>query len=233
MPTLNLTINQQRYGSTTILQNIHQSYPCGQIHGVLGENGAGKTTLFHCMARLIPFEGEPMIPDNMSYGYLPAELYMYPMITGNEFLKFYITAKGHRFSVEEKEQLNQFFELPLDTYAERYSTGMLKKLYLLGLLLQHNDLLILDEPFNGLDFKSAAFITALIQDFRDSGHTIFMASHDMEHLFTYSDTLSVIKEKSLLFYPDPNAFSSIRQSIQEEALSKVKLLKVEKKRMAD
>lgn len=45
----------------------------------------------------------------------------------NEFLKFYITAKGHRFSVEEKERLNQFFELPLDVYAETYSTGMLKK----------------------------------------------------------------------------------------------------------
>lgn len=227
MPILNLNINQQRYGSKTILQNIHQSYPYGQIHGVLGENGAGKTTLFHCMARLIPFEGEPMIPAPISFGYLPAELYMYPLITGNEFLKFYITAKGHRFSVQEKERLNQFFELPLDVYAETYSTGMLKKLYLLGLLLQHNDLLILDEPFNGLDFKSSAFITALIQDFRDNGHTAFIASHDMEHLFTYSDTLSVIKEKSLLFYPDKNDFSTVRQSIQEEALLKVKALKLD------
>ena len=79
---------------------------------------------------------------------------------------------------------------------------MLKKLYLLGILLQHNDLLILDEPFNGLDFKSSTFITALLLSLKEQGHTIFVASHNVEHLFSYSDTLSLLKDKKIEFYPN-------------------------------
>lgn len=225
MPNLHLQIEQQKYNNNIVLENIHQTYSLGMIHGVLGENGAGKTTLFHCMANLIPFNGKQMIPDSYTFGYLPAELYMYPMITGEEFLNFYVTAKKVPLNKEEKIRLNQLFNLPLDRYATTYSTGMLKKLYLLGILLQHNDLLILDEPFNGLDFKSSTFITALLLSLKEQGHTIFVASHNVEHLFSYSDTLSLLKDKKIEFYPNKEDFKQIEYAIKEEAMSKVDKIK--------
>lgn len=223
MKNLRLCVKQQKYGNNVVLQNIDQLYAGNKIHGVLGKNGSGKTTLFHCMAGLTPYEGKHMIPDEIHFGYLPAELYMYSMITGDEFLRFYVEAKGRRYNKEEKDRLNNFFELPLDSYAEYYSTGMLKKLYLLGLLLQHNELLLLDEPFNGLDFESCAFITALLQNLREEGKTIFVASHDLDHLFSYADTISVIKEKELILYPDPEQFGDIKASIKQEAQRRVQL----------
>ena len=222
---LHLKIEQQQYNDKIVLEQIHQSYPLGAIHGVLGENGAGKTTLFHCMANLIPFKGEQMIPANYTFGYLPAELYVFPLITGDEFLKFYVTAKKIAFDEEKKNQLNQFFDLPLNRYASTYSTGMLKKLYLLGILLQQNDILLLDEPFNGLDFKSSAFITALIISLKEQGHTLFIASHDIEHLFSYSDTISLIKDKGIAFYPSKKDFRQVESLIKEDAVRKVDALR--------
>lgn len=219
---LHLKIEQQKYGRNAILENINQPYERGRIHGLLGENGAGKTTLFHCMANLIPFKGERMIPECYTFGYLPAELYMYPMITGNEFLRFFISAKDQPYLPEETKRLNNIFDLPLGNYADTYSTGMLKKLYLLGLLLQHNDILLLDEPFNGLDFKSAAFVTALIENVREQGRTVFVASHDMDHLFSYAETISLLNNKTLTFYSGKDSFAQIGTSIREEALAKVR-----------
>jgi ABC-type multidrug transport system, ATPase component len=221
MEKISLCIRQQKYGSKVILQDINQLYDKSKIHGVLGKNGSGKTTLFHCMTGLIPYDGQRTIPNEISFGYLPAELYMYSMITGDEFLQFYVEAKGYRYDNKEKTQLNDFFGLPLNEYAETYSTGMLKKLYLLGLLLQHNELLLLDEPFNGLDFESSAFITALLQHLREEGKTIFVASHDLDHLFSYADTISVIQEKTLFYYNAPTQFQSIKESIKNEARQKV------------
>jgi len=225
MSYLKLDIEKQKYGNKIVLENICQDYETGYIHGFLGENGAGKTTLFHCMANIIPYKGQQMLSDKVRFGYLPTELYMYPMITGDEFLAFYVSAKGGRLNKEEKNELNDLFDLPLKEYADTYSTGMLKKLYLLGLLLQHNDVLLLDEPFNGLDFKSSAFVTALINSMKTKGHTIFVASHDVNHLLSYADTLSVITNQNFIFYSNREMYSEIKRNIEQEAYQKIEKVK--------
>jgi len=221
MSYLHLNIEQQQYGDKIVLRNISQKYETGCIHGFLGENGAGKTTLFHCMANMIPYKGTQMLPDKSRFGYLPTELFMYPKISGDEFLDFFVTAKGLKLDAKEKQGLNELFDLPLKEYAETYSTGMLKKLYLMGLLLQHNEILLLDEPFNGLDFKTSAIITALIKKYRESGLTMFVSSHDMEHMFSYADTLSVLAEHKMSFYPDRESFSFVKKNVEAEAEKKV------------
>lgn len=222
MSNLHLDIAQQQYGDKVVLQHISQDYETGYIHGFLGENGAGKTTLFHCMANLIPYRGTRMLSDRIRFGYLPTELFMYPKITGREFLEFFVTAKGQAFEADELQKMNELFDLPLKEYADTYSTGMLKKLYLLGLLLQRNEILLLDEPFNGLDFKSSAFVTALIKKYKANGFTVFVSSHDMEHLFSYADTLSVLTESKLSFYPEKESFHIVKRNIEAEAEKKVK-----------
>lgn len=224
MSLLKLDIEKQMYGSKIVLENISQDYKAGHIHGFLGENGAGKTTLFHCMANIISYKGQPMLSKKIRFGYLPTELYIHPMITGDEFLNFFIAAKGCKPDSADRKKLNDLFELPLKEYADTYSTGMLKKLYLLGLLLQHNDVLLLDEPFNGLDFKSSAFITALIKSLKEKEHTIFVASHDVDHLLSYADTLSVIASHKLTFYSDREQFSEIKYHIESEASKKIETI---------
>lgn len=225
MSLLKLDIEKQMYGNKVVLENISQDYNVGQIHGFLGENGAGKTTLFHCMANIISYKGMPMLSKKVSFGYLSTELYIYPMITGDEFLNFFIAAKGCKLDLVDRKKLNDLFELPLKEYANTYSTGMLKKLYLLGLLLQRNDVLLLDEPFNGLDFKSSAFITALINGLKEKEHTVFVASHDVDHLLSYADTLSVITNHKLTFYSNRERFSEIKHHIETEASKKIETIR--------
>ncbi|MDR2145037.1 MAG: ATP-binding cassette domain-containing protein [Tannerella sp.] len=224
MSKLKLKIEIQRYARKTVLQNIHQEYTKGLIHGFLGENGSGKTTLFNCMSGILSFTGSLFFSETDNFGYLPTELFMFPMITGNEFLHFFVAAKDQKMKKPELQQLNELFELPLNEYADQYSTGMLKKLYLLGLLLQHNEILLLDEPFNGLDFKLVALVTALLSHFREKGGTVFVASHDIEHLFSFSDTLSVLQNRNLSHYPDKESFNRLKTEIIEEAKRKVGIL---------
>lgn len=224
MSTLFLEIEQQKYNNKIVLEQISQSYTRRSIHGILGENGSGKTTLFHCIANLIPFKGKSMIPENVAVGYLPSELYMYPFITGYEFLHFYIRAKQKKYQKIEVNRLNELFELPLKEYARDYSTGMMKKLYLLGLILQHNDILLLDEPFNGLDFKSCSFLTALLCRLKEQGKTLFIASHDIKNLFLYADTISLINDKTIMFYPNQSTFQELEDIIKSEAVLKVNKL---------
>ena len=195
-----LNIIRQEYGRRTLLHDLRQDYAAGRMHGFLGENGAGKTTLFRCMAGRLSFEGEPMFSPET---------------------RVYVTARGLPYDAARLERLNAAFELPLDEYAEVYSTGMLKKLYLMGLLLQDNAVLLLDEPFNGLDFRSSAFVTALLTEYRRRGQTVFVASHDLDHLLSYADTLSWLRCGTMTYYPDRTAFEDVRQAIRREAAERV------------
>lgn len=103
-------------------------------------------------------------------GLLTANPYIFPRITGHEFICFCLSAKNCKEDKEKTVRLNRLFGLPLHKFADEYSTGMLKKLHLLGLLLQQNDLLLLDEPFNGLDILSSAYLSELLQELKNRIH---------------------------------------------------------------
>ncbi len=216
MNTINVDINLKKYHQKTILENICVKYPVNGIHAVLGANGSGKTTLFKCMANYTDFEGQRTFPETVSVGFLPADLYMYPYITGEEFIRFYIKARGLKYDKEEKKKYNKMFQLPLKEYAVNYSTGMMKKLYLMALLLQHNDILLLDEPFNGLDYVSVMFITSVLQNLKEKGYTIFIASHIVEHLLSFCDTLSVIENGTINYYDKNTDIENIYHKIKQE-----------------
>ena len=217
MNSIDILIKEKRYNDKIILRDIDLSYSAPGIHGVLGANGSGKTTLFNCMMGFTDFDGEAAFDKSASVGFLPAELYMYPYITGNEFIRFYLSAKGKKADDKEKEEYNKLFELPLNDYAASYSTGMLKKLYLMALLLQHNDILLLDEPFNGLDYVSTLFITSILQNLREKGFTIFVASHAIEHLITFCDTLSIVKSQSIARHTSPDEIRRQYDLLKQEA----------------
>ena len=180
------------YGKTRVLYNLSVSYESGKIYGLVGENGAGKTTLFNCIMGVTDYEGEIRKSSPMTVGYMSAENFFYSLITGKEYLEFCIKAKGKKMDTKAIDSLNEVFQLPLDRFASDYSTGMKKKLALMSLLLQDNDLYILDEPFNGVDLYGCIQLKRIIRELKDKGKTVIISSHLINTLYELCDEIDFL-----------------------------------------
>jgi ABC-2 type transport system ATP-binding protein len=135
-----------------ILNSLNLTLEENRIHGIVGLNGAGKTTLFetifgfkHADNGTIQLNGHPISKQDMAY--LPTKDFFYSFITGREYMALFYNPQ---FNLK---QWNELFKLPLDQVIDEYSTGMKKKLALLGVIKQNKPIIILDEPFNGLDIE--------------------------------------------------------------------------------
>ena len=173
-----------------VLKGINLSMEPGKIHGLVGLNGAGKTTLLNTLYAFIrPSEGSVLYNDTAlkrkDIAYLEAENYFYPYMTGREYLNLFPAGKNG-FDTESWQQL---FHSPLDDITENYSTGMRKKLALLAVLKPDKPILILDEPFNGLDLESAHILTLILQQLREGGKTVLVTSHVFETLTSSCDQI--------------------------------------------
>ena len=173
-----------------VLKGINLSMEPGKIHGLVGLNGAGKTTLLNTLYAFIrPSEGSVLYNDTAlkrkDIAYLEAENDFYPYMTGREYLNLFPAGKNG-FDTESWQQL---FHIPLDDITENYSTGMRKKLALLAVLKPDKPILILDEPFNGLDLESAHILTLILQQLREGGKTVLVTSHVFETLTSSCDQI--------------------------------------------
>lgn len=180
------------YGKTRVLDDLSVSYESGKIYGLVGENGAGKTTLFSCIMGVTDYEGEIRKSSKISVGYMPAESFFYSLITGKEYLEFCIKAKGEKMDAKAIDSLNKIFQLPLERFASDYSTGMKKKIALMALLLQENDLYILDEPFNGVDLYGCIQLKRIIRELKDKGKTVIISSHLINTLHELCDEIDFL-----------------------------------------
>ncbi len=142
------------YNSNEVLKEINMEFSRGKVSGIVGENGAGKTTLFKCIAGLESYIGEVLSdvqPLKNYLGLLLTDPFFFSKITGKEYIRLLCNARGKRnINIDQKN----IFDLPLNQYASTYSTGMKKKLAITAILLQENEYIILDEPFNGVDIQS-------------------------------------------------------------------------------
>ena len=210
------------YAKTPVLEKVNLHYRSGVITGIIGPNGAGKSTLLNCIAGYIPYQGKINRKNIKTIGLLTANPYIFPRITALEFIRFSLSAKNCREDTQKLNQLNGLFELPLHKFADEYSTGMLKKLHLLALLLQQNDMLLLDEPFNGLDILSSAYLSELLQELKKQDTLIFISSHDLDHLIKIAGTLTVIENGTA--YMKSEQLAEIQKEIEVHAYDKVKSL---------
>ena len=185
------------YGKTRVLDNLSVSYESGKIYGLVGENGAGKTTLFSCIMGVTDYVGEIRKSSKISVGYMPAESFFYSLITGKEYLEFCIKAKGKKMDAEAIDSLNKIFQLPMERFALDYSTGMKKKLALMALLLQENDLYILDEPFNGVDLYGCIQLKRIIRELKDKGKTVIISSHLINTLHELCDEIDFLDNHTI------------------------------------
>ena len=167
----------------------------GEILGYLGPNGAGKSTTVKVLTGLIEptsgdiyFKGQDVRKDWISFqrslGYVPEEPHLYPQLTGREYLQLVGRLRGLRRAVLEPrmDEMLRLFSLWEDRHSplSSYSKGMRQKILLSGALLHDPELLILDEPFSGLDVNTALVLRALVRALADEGKMILYSSHVLE-----------------------------------------------------
>jgi ABC-2 type transport system ATP-binding protein len=184
------------YGRHEVLRGVSLAVQPGTIHGLVGANGAGKTTLINCLYGLeMGFAGAVRAGSagqqvRAITGLVPYEPYFYPRLTGREYVRFCLQARGR--PVPDLRPWNQLLELPLDQYADEYSAGMKKKLALLAVLVQDFQFLILDEPFNGLDLEANLLLKEILKRLRDRGTGLLLTSHILGTLTEVADEASVL-----------------------------------------
>ncbi|KGE86894.1 MAG: ATP-binding cassette domain-containing protein [Phaeodactylibacter xiamenensis] len=220
---LNISNLTAGYGNTLILDTINLKAAAGEVHGILGVNGAGKTTFFKALCRLGPafsgevsWQGAPLSPAGM--GYLPAEPYFYPYQTGQEYLELC----SHRNPGFRIDKWNGLFQLPLKDLTETYSTGMRKKLALLGILAGGYQVLLLDEPFSGLDLESTEILYEILEELRRNGLCLLLSSHIMATVRQVCDRASYLSEGQIQETFDKDDFPALEQFVKTKIHDRTK-----------
>lgn len=209
------------YKDNYVLRSLSLEIPGESIHGLVGLNGSGKTTLLNTIYGLKEKESGSITCNSSpirknSIAYLEASNYFYPYITGKEYLSLFRT-QNPQFDIEK---WNSLFELPLKKLVENYSTGMKKKLALMGIICLDREIMILDEPFNGVDLETVQKIKTLLLRLKTT-KTIIITSHILESLLSLCDYLSYLNNGIIQFTKEKNEFSSVEHeifSVHQEAL---------------
>lgn len=193
---LDLTINK-----TQILKNVCVSFEKGKIHGLIGRNGSGKTMLMKCICGFIrPTSGEISVDDKQvgkdcdfpeNIGIIIETPGFIPYYSGYKNLKL-IADLNKKITPEQiKQAMAQVgLDPELKRHVVKYSLGMRQRLGLAQAIMENPDILILDEPMNGLDKEGVEDMRKYLLDFRKQGKTIIIASHSTEDIEVLCDTVS-------------------------------------------
>jgi len=193
--TLELRNVSKRYPGVHAVDNVSFSVQAGEITGYLGPNGSGKSTTMKMIAGLIEigsgeilFGGEPIRRDPVAHkqrmGYVPEEPQLYAHLSGLEYLTMVAQLRGlpEKRTAERMDRLLRLLSLHSDRHSpiSSYSKGMRQKILLAAALLHDPELLLLDEPFSGLDVSSALVLRSLVQELAARGKVILFSSHELE-----------------------------------------------------
>ena len=201
------------YDNKRVADNLDLTINDGEIYGFIGHNGAGKTTTIKCLIGILSFEKGEILIDGLSIkdkpieckrkiAYIPDNPDLYNYMSGIEYLNFI----GDVFKVSQLER-----EKAIDKYAtvfeikdslanpiSSYSHGMRQKLAIIAAWLHNPDLIIMDEPFVGLDPKASHDLKMMMREFCDNGGSIFFSTHVLEVAEKLCDKVAIIKEGKLI-----------------------------------
>jgi len=206
------------YGVHEVLKAITLRFEEGKVYGIVGENGAGKTTFFRCIAELEDYKGiitASKTPLKDHLGLLLTEPFFFSKITGREYLQLLCNARSVEVTNFDERNI---FDLPLDQYASTYSTGMKKKLAILGLLLQGNTYFIFDEPFNGVDIQSNMILTEIILKLKTLNKTVLISSHIFSTLKDTCDEIHLLKNGQFQEAVQKEQFHELEAAMKEVSI---------------
>ena len=190
----------KRFRDQVVLKNVSISFEKGQIHGIVGRNGSGKTVLFKCICGLMhPEEGVILVNGKRVGRDVDMPENIGAIIEAPGFLPNYSGYKNLRFlanirrKIGKEEILNVLKTVGLDPesrkHVGKYSLGMRQRLGIAQAIMEDPEILILDEPMNGLDNVGVQDIRALLLELKAQGKTILLASHNHEDIAALCDTV--------------------------------------------
>jgi ABC-2 type transport system ATP-binding protein len=185
----------KRYSSISVVTDVSFVARPGEITGYLGPNGSGKSTTMKIITGLIEpssgqvlFEGRPIQDDPMGFrrsmGYVPEEPYLYTHLSGIEYLQM-VAQLRDMDPARSKERIHGLLQL-FGIYGDRdvpmssYSKGMRQKVLLSAALMHNPPLVLLDEPFSGLDVGTSLILRSLIEELARRGKVVLFSSHELE-----------------------------------------------------
>lgn len=192
----------RRYGTTRALSGIDLDIPTGETLVIFGHNGSGKTTLIKVIAGLLrPTSGEVLIDGETPraargrLGYLGNDLYLYPHLSVIENLRFFarLYDAGPERATEALDRVGMAQKR--DALTQTLSRGEGQRVALARATLHDPDILLVDEPFSGLDEPSAAALPAVLQR---EGRTLVLATHDVERGKAIAERIIVLEEGRIL-----------------------------------
>jgi macrolide transport system ATP-binding/permease protein len=203
------------YNHTAAIRNVSFSVLPGEILGYLGPNGAGKSTTVKILTGLIEpsegqifYQGRSVHDDFTAFqrriGYVPEEAHLYPHLSGREYLQLAGRLRGipRRVLEPKMDEFLRLFSLWNDRHAplSSYSKGMRQKILLSAALLHNPDILILDEPFSGLDTTSALMLRSLLRALAKQGKIILFSSHVLEVVEKVCSKVLILRKGEVVAY---------------------------------
>lgn len=200
-----LSVNNvsKSFGEKQVLKNISFSCEGGKALGLLGRNGAGKTTMIRIIMGVfnadngnVTLDGSPMNKSNVKIGYLPEERGLYPKKKIMEQLIYFATLQGvdkqtavsNADKLFKKLQIEEYKNVRLDTL----SKGNQQKVQLIATLIADPDIVILDEPFSGLDPVNATLLKDIVKDLIAEGKLVLFSSHQMNYIEEFCDDILIL-----------------------------------------
>jgi ABC-2 type transport system ATP-binding protein len=204
---LELRSVSKRFSGIPAVDNVSFSARAGEVTGYLGPNGSGKSTTMKLITGLISvtsgevlFQGQGIQKDLITYrhrmGYVPEEPHLYTHLSGAEYLTMVAQLRNlpAKLAAQRIDGLLQLFSLYDDRHASisGYSKGMRQKVLLAAALMHNPHLLLLDEPFSGLDVGSALILRSLIQELAARGKAVLFSSHELETVERISSRIVIL-----------------------------------------
>ena len=200
-----LSVNDisKSFGDKQVLKDISFSCEGGKALGILGRNGAGKTTMIRIIMGVfnadngnVTLDGAPMNTSNVKIGYLPEERGLYPKKKIMEQLIYFATLQGidkktaisNADTLFKKLQIEEYKNVRLDTL----SKGNQQKVQLIATLIANPDIVILDEPFSGLDPVNASLLKDIVKDLIADGKLVLFSSHQMNYIEEFCDDILIL-----------------------------------------
>lgn len=216
-PAVEISNVSKHYSNHKAVSDLTLTIEQGSIFGLLGPNGAGKTTTLRMILNILaPDEGDififgyPASAEGISdfIGYLPEERGLYPKMRVGKVLKFLADLKGVA-AKDSHDRINYWAERLslktdhtnwLDAQVQALSRGMQQKVQFIATMLHNPALVILDEPFSGLDAINAQTIFEIIQELRDSGKTIILSTHIINNAESICDEVCILSKGTKLLH---------------------------------
>ena len=212
---LQLNYITKYFGDKPVLNGISLHVDAGRAFGLLGRNGAGKTTTIRILMNVFPptsgnvtLDGNPIDYTKTKFGYLPEERGLYPKKTIVEQLTYFAMLKGMDKAAAVASVDKWLARLDMSAYRDKrldtLSKGNQQKIQLITALTHDPDVVILDEPFSGLDPVNAMLLKDVVRETIDKGKIVLFSSHQMNYIEEFCDDIAILADGKIALQGDLN-----------------------------